>query len=197
MASRNGYNQRRSDLKFELDKRTDLLEEKVGDQNLRTEAISALRDLYSSRIATTYVNEASHKFASEGLTRKDIDNIHRHILNIQHIPHLFVNDVYDIVHSPEAKIDEDDFQMKVNKTIGTSQVSAKTSEGVEGEIKRLQGKAALLEEKGKLLETNTSICKKEIAELKDDTPKLQAEIAALQKEKNNGWGEAKSTRTKQ
>ncbi|KAM0132846.1 hypothetical protein ACHAO1_006591 [Botrytis cinerea] len=75
--------------------------------------------------------------------------------------------------------------------------SAKTSEGVEGEIKRLQRKAALPEKKGKLLETTTSIFKKEIAELKDDAPKLQAEIAALQIEKDNGWGEAKSTRTKQ
>ncbi|KAM0169137.1 hypothetical protein ACHAPF_010278 [Botrytis cinerea] len=106
MDSRNGYNQRRSDLKFELDKRINLLEEKVRGQDLRTEAIIALRDLYSFRIATTYVNEATHNFAPKGLTRKDIENIHKDILNIQHIPRLFVNDVYDIVHTPEAKIDE-------------------------------------------------------------------------------------------
>ncbi|KAM0312290.1 hypothetical protein ACHAO8_006414 [Botrytis cinerea] len=87
--------------------------------------------------------------------------------------------------------------MKVNKTNSTSRASAKTSEGVEDEIKRLQRKAALLEKKGKLLETTTSILKEEIAELKDDAPNLQAEIASLQKEKDNGWGEAKSTRTKQ
>ncbi|TGO48581.1 hypothetical protein BCON_0236g00090 [Botryotinia convoluta] len=240
MDSSNVYQQRRSNLKFELDKRIPLLEEKVRDRDLRTEATSALRSLYAFRIANTYVDEAKNKFTSEKLTRKDIDNIHRDILNIQHISRQFVNDVYDIVRTPEAKIAEgisyflagepitpallnntvqdasqaniarqiirldtllggvrnlepntancyqNNFEMKINQTISTSKASAEASEGIESEIKRLQRRAALLEGNNKLLEMRTSNNKKEVAELKDDKPKHQAEIAALRKEKANG-----------
>ncbi|TGO28202.1 hypothetical protein BPAE_0031g00680 [Botrytis paeoniae] len=106
MDSSNVYQQRRCNLKVELDKRIRLLEEKVRDRDLHTEATSALQNLYAFRIVNAYIDEATHKFASEGLTRKDIDNIHRDILNIQHIPDQLVNGVYYIVCTPEAKIDE-------------------------------------------------------------------------------------------
>ncbi|KAF7905004.1 uncharacterized protein EAF01_005526 [Botrytis porri] len=100
MASRNVYQQRRSNFKNAL------LKEKVRDRDLRTGAASALQNLYVFRIANTYVDEATHRFALEGLTRKHIDNIHKEILHIQHIPHQFLNDVYDIVCTPEANICE-------------------------------------------------------------------------------------------
>ncbi|KAF5869365.1 uncharacterized protein Bfra_011172ca [Botrytis fragariae] len=106
MDSRDVYKRMRSILEFELDKRISLLKEKVRDRDLRIEAITALRNLYTLRIASIYVDGATHNFASEVLTRKDIDNIHRDILNIQHIPHPFLNDVYDIVCTPEANICE-------------------------------------------------------------------------------------------
>ncbi|KAF7894937.1 hypothetical protein EAF00_006751 [Botryotinia globosa] len=104
MNSSKVYQQRRSNLRVELDKRIHLLKERVRNQGLRTRAISTLRSFYAVRIANTYVDEATNRFASKGLTSKDIENIHRDILNIQNISRQFVNDVYEIVRTPEAKI---------------------------------------------------------------------------------------------
>ncbi|KAF7940875.1 uncharacterized protein EAE97_007060 [Botrytis byssoidea] len=98
------YRQTRSNLKVELDKRIHLLKERVRNQGPRTRAISTLRSFYVIRIANTYVDEATNRFASKGLTRKDIENIHRDISNIQNISRQFVNDVYEIVCTPEAKV---------------------------------------------------------------------------------------------
>lgn len=103
MDSSNFYQQKRSILEFNLDKRIQLLREKVRDIDL-SEPTRALQNLYAFRIAETYVDEATNRFASQGLTRKDIDNIHGDILKIPHIPLQFLNDVYNIVHTPDANI---------------------------------------------------------------------------------------------
>ncbi|TGO28203.1 hypothetical protein BPAE_0031g00690 [Botrytis paeoniae] len=76
--------------------------------------------------------------------------------------------------------------MKINQTINISEASAEASGGIKSEIKRLKRRAAELEENKKILEMRTSNNKKEIAELKDEKPKHQAETAALRKEKING-----------
>ncbi|TGO34597.1 hypothetical protein BHYA_0190g00150 [Botrytis hyacinthi] len=73
MNSSKVYRQRRSNLKVEVDKRIHLLKERVRNQDLRTVVISTLRSFYAVRIANTYVDEATNRFASKGLTRKDID----------------------------------------------------------------------------------------------------------------------------
>ncbi|TGO07472.1 hypothetical protein BTUL_0274g00140 [Botrytis tulipae] len=104
MDSSNFYQRSRSNLKIGLEKRIRLLREKVRDSDLHTKPTRALQKLYAFRIAETYVNEATQKFASEGLTRKDIDNIHGNILKIPHIPLQFLNDIYKIVHTPDANI---------------------------------------------------------------------------------------------
>ncbi|KAF5869366.1 uncharacterized protein Bfra_011172cb [Botrytis fragariae] len=82
--------------------------------------------------------------------------------------------------------------MKINQAMRASKASAEASEGIKSEIKRLERRAAELEENKKLLEMRTPNNKKEITKLKDDKPKDQAEIAALQKEKANGWVEKRS-----
>ncbi|KAF7946657.1 hypothetical protein EAE96_009649 [Botrytis aclada] len=102
----NFYQSERSNLRAGLDKRIVLITKKVWDQNHHGQATEALRKLYAFYIAKTYFDEATHKFASVGWTRKDIDDIHRDILNIKYIPDQLLNGVYIIVHTPEANIAE-------------------------------------------------------------------------------------------
>ncbi|KAJ8059963.1 hypothetical protein OCU04_011579 [Sclerotinia nivalis] len=104
MVSKNTFEKKRHDLGSELGK-------KIDCKDLPTEAISILRELYGLRIATTYVDEVERESASRDLTQKDMDGIHKHVLNMKEIfgvclPPLFLNNLYGIIGSHETKIHE-------------------------------------------------------------------------------------------
>ncbi|TGO87021.1 hypothetical protein BPOR_0258g00100 [Botrytis porri] len=75
----------------------------------------------------------------------------------------------------------------IDQTMRASKASAEAPESTKSETKRLQMMTAELKENEELLNMRISINNQEIAKLKDNKPKYQAEIAALRKEKSDGW----------
>ncbi|TGO67043.1 hypothetical protein BOTNAR_0049g00300 [Botryotinia narcissicola] len=68
--------------------------------------------------------------------------------------------------------------MKINPIISASKSSAEASEVTKSEIKRMERRAVMLEEEKKRLELEISL--------------RQEEVAALRREKANGWNRRKS-----
>ncbi|CAD6450577.1 84221862-a4be-486e-9783-ff8dd5e16a55-CDS [Sclerotinia trifoliorum] len=79
------------------------LRKRIACKDLPTESISILREFYGLSIVSTYVDEVERESTTRDLTRKDMEDIHTHVLYMEESSDVCL---YDIICSHEAKTHE-------------------------------------------------------------------------------------------